>query len=122
MGLAHYMMDEEDAARVPLQQAVASPQDFPNKDDARKRLAVLNMDTTQAGPSALAELEKALEKDSSDPVLLSRIGALQERAGAAEKAAVTYEIVRKHNPDSVQIMAKLARLYAFATEPTGEKR
>jgi tetratricopeptide (TPR) repeat protein len=111
VGMAHYMMDEEDAARVALQRAVSSSQDFPNKDAARKSLDVLNMNTSGANASALAALEKALEEHPNDPVILNRIGSLQEHAGDAEKAADTYETALKQNPDAVLIMAKLARLY-----------
>jgi tetratricopeptide (TPR) repeat protein len=113
LGMTHYMLDEEDPARVALQRAVTSPQDYPNKDDARNRLAVLNMDTTKAGPSLLGELEKALQDHPDDPVVLSRIGALQEHEGAWEKAAATYETVLKQHPENVHIMAKLARVYAL---------
>ena len=112
LGMAHYMMDEEDAARVALQRAVASQQDYPNKDEARSRLAVLNMDTAGAGASVLAGLEKALQDHPDDPVILNRIGTVQEHQGAFEKAAATYETALKQNPDAIPIMAKLARLYA----------
>jgi tetratricopeptide (TPR) repeat protein len=112
LGMAHYMMGEEDAARVALQRAVASQQDYANKDEARSRLAVLNMDTAGAGASVLAGLEKALQDHPDDPVIPSRIGTLQEHQGAFEKAAATYETALKQNPEAVPIMAKLARLYA----------
>jgi tetratricopeptide (TPR) repeat protein len=112
LGMAHYMLDEEDAARVALQRAVASQQDYPNKDEARSRLAVLNVDTAGAGAPALAGLEKALQDHPDDPVILNRIGTLQEHQGAFEKAAATYEAALKQNPDAVPIMAKLARLDA----------
>lgn len=111
VGMAHYMMGEEDAARVALQRALASSLDFPNKDDAKSSLDVLNMDTSGANAAALARLEKALAQHPDDPVILNRIGALQERAGAADKAAETYETALKQNPDAFLVMAKLARLY-----------
>ncbi len=120
LGMAHYMMDEEDAARVALQRAVASQQDYPNKDEARSRLAVLNMDTAGAGASVLAGLEKALQDHPDDPVILNRIGMLQEHQGAFEKAAATYETALKQNPDAIPIMAKLARLYASRLNQSGK--
>ena len=113
LGLAHYMMEEEDAARVALQRAVASQQEYPNKDDARSRLAVLNVDISGAGASALAALEKALQDHPDDPVILNRIGTLREHQGAFEKAAAAYEAALKQNPDAFPVMAKLARLYAW---------
>jgi tetratricopeptide (TPR) repeat protein len=113
LGMAHYMMNAEDAARVALQRAVASQQDYPDKDEARSRLAVLNLDTAGAGASVLASLEKALQDHPGDPVILNHIGMLQEHRGAFEKAAATYETALKQNPDAIPIMAKLARLYAL---------
>lgn len=112
LGMTHYMMDEEDAARAALQKALATKQDYVNKDQAKSALAVLEMKTAGADASVLAQLEKALQAHPKDPVILNRIGTLQERAGLAEKAAGTYETALKQNPDAVHIMAKLARLYA----------
>ncbi len=113
LGMTHYMMDEEDSARVALQRAVASQQDFANKDEARSRLAVLDMLATGAGASALAGLEKALQDHPGDPVILNHIGALQEHEGAWEKAAATYEAILKQKPDVFHAMSRLARLYAM---------
>jgi tetratricopeptide (TPR) repeat protein len=111
LGMTHYMMDEEESARVALQRATAPLQDYADKAEARNALAVLNMDTAKAGASALTTLEKALQDHPNDPVILNHIGMLQEQEGAMEKAAATYETALKKNPDAVHIMAKLARLY-----------
>ena len=68
---------------------------------------------TPPGPALiLAGLEKALQDHPDDPVILNRIGTVQEHQGAFEKAAATYETALKQNPDAIPIMAKLARLYA----------
>jgi tetratricopeptide (TPR) repeat protein len=120
LGMAHYVLDEEDAARVALQRAVASPQEYPNKDEARSRLAVLNMDSAGAGASVLAGLEKALQDHPNDVVILARIGMLQEHQGAFDKAAATYETALKQTPGAVPIMAKLARLYAVQLNQPGK--
>jgi tetratricopeptide (TPR) repeat protein len=120
LGMAHYMMGEEDAARVALQRAVHSPQDYPSKDEAQNRLAVLTMDTAAVGPSVLAGLEKELQDDPDDPVILNCIGMLQEHQGDFEKAAATYESALKQNPGTIPIMAKLARLYASRLNQPGK--
>jgi Flp pilus assembly protein TadD len=112
LGMTHYMMDEEDSARVALQRAVVPHQEYINKEEARKALAILEMDISKQGASALAGLEKALQDHPNDPVILNRIGALQEQGGAVEKAAATYEAALKQNPDAAHIMARLARLYS----------
>ena len=116
VGMAHYMMDEEDPARVALRRAYASAQDFPNKDDARSRLAVLDMKIAGASPAVLSELKKALEDHPKDPVILNRIGAVQEQEGAVKDAVATYETALEQNPDAIPIMARLARLYARENE------
>lgn len=112
LGMTHYMLDEEDPARMALERAASSPLDYANKDEAPVQLALLNINTASGGANVMAHLEDALKQHPNDPVLLSRIGALQEQAGDAEKAADTYQTALKHNPDAVHIMASLARLYA----------
>jgi tetratricopeptide (TPR) repeat protein len=112
LGMTHYMMDEEDPARVALQRAAVPTQDYIGKDEAKNALAVLEMDPTRAGASVLAGLEKALQEHPNDPVILNRMGALQEQAGDVEKAAATYAAALKKNPDAVHIMSRLARLYS----------
>lgn len=107
LGMAHYMLDEEDAARLALQRSVESPRDFANKDEARRRLSLLEGSATEA------ELEKTLKDFPDDPVVLNRLGTLQERQGALDKAADTFETALKQNPDSVPVMTKLAWLYAY---------
>ena len=114
LGMTHYMMDEEDSARVALQRAVASKQDYANKDGSPERAWPRSIWTPpRPGLSALSELEKALKQYPDDPVILNRIGVLQEKAGDVEKAAATYEAALKKNPDAVPILAKLARLYMY---------
>ena len=113
LGMTHYMMDEEGLARVALQRAVVSTQDFPNKDEATNHLALLDMDVSGANESRLATLRQALKDHPDDPVLLNRIGSLEERQGAFDQAAESYEAALKQNPDAVPILAKLARLYAL---------
>jgi tetratricopeptide (TPR) repeat protein len=112
VGMAHYMMDEEEAARASLQRAVSSTQDFAEKDIARSRLTILNINPDNATANVMADLQKELDDNPKDPVILNRIGALQEK-NAPDKAAETYEDALQQDPSAVPIMAKLARLYAL---------
>jgi tetratricopeptide (TPR) repeat protein len=41
IGMVHYMLGEEELARLALEKAVDAPSDFPGKDEARQRLALL---------------------------------------------------------------------------------
>ena len=43
LGMAHYMLGEEEQARVALQNAVNATGDFPEKSEARQRLQVLSI-------------------------------------------------------------------------------
>lgn len=112
-GMTYYMLGQESAARGALQKAMAAPQPFPGKDDARRRLAILDMSATSTDANALAQLEKALKEHPDDPVVLNRIGYQQERAGQWDKAAATYEAVLKAHPDSGAEMAKIAWIDTF---------
>src|SRR4029079_9453060 len=83
LGMANYMMGRLDEARAPLQKAVSVPGDFPGKDEARSRLALLS----QTGNLSIPDLEKFATEKSNDPVTLMRLGAAYAKAGTADKVA-----------------------------------
>jgi tetratricopeptide (TPR) repeat protein len=112
LGMAHYMMGEEDPARVALQFAV-SKSDFPGKQEAEQRLAILAIDPKTASPAVRADLEKRIAKDPADPIAMVRLAAIQERDGDVDKAAATYESAIKQNPQDARAMARLAQLYSI---------
>jgi Flp pilus assembly protein TadD len=110
LGMAHYMMGEDDPARVAFQ-AAASKSDFADRDEALQRLAIIAIDPATATPAQRDQLEKQVQKEPTDPIALMRLASLQERDGDAEKAAATYEAVIKRNPQNVRVLARLAQLY-----------
>ena len=112
LGMADYMMGRTDAARAALQKAVASPQDFTGKEEARTRLALLAEGPAQAQSLSPAQLEQVLQRQPNDPVALMSLGETYERAGAAEKAADAYERALKTNPKLPAPSMKLAQLNA----------
>ena len=112
LGMTHYMLGEEEPARLALQRAVETNKDFPDKEEAQRRLALLKIDSKTASPAELAELEKRVGEEPHDPEALSRLAAIQERDGAVEKAVTNYESALKQNPRNVQVVLKLAQLYA----------
>jgi tetratricopeptide (TPR) repeat protein len=71
LGMANYMMGRLDEARAALQKAVAASGDFPGKDEAKSRLALLS----QGGDLSIPDLEKSAKEKSNDPVALMRLGA-----------------------------------------------
>jgi len=112
LGMAHYMLGEEDPARVAFQAAVQGNKDFPGKAEAGRRLAILSFDVKTANPAQSAELRKRLSESPNDPVAAGRLAALLERDGVFDQAAGIYETALKTNPRNVSGMARLADLYA----------
>jgi tetratricopeptide (TPR) repeat protein len=117
LGMVRYMLDDETPARAALQEAVSSPQAFSGKDDAVRRLAVLSMDVSTADAKTRADLEKRLQDEPGDPVVVSRLGAIYERDGTLDKAANLYEQSIKQNPQNPAIMSRLARVYINLNQP-----
>jgi len=112
LGMAHYMLGEEDPARVALQAAVQAGKDFPGKEEGRRRLAMLALDVKTANAGQAAELRKRLGESPNDPIAAGRLAAMLERDGAFDQAAAIYEAALKSNPRNVSGMSRLAELYA----------
>jgi tetratricopeptide (TPR) repeat protein len=114
LGMTHYMLGEEDAARVALEQASNASRDFPGKDEARHRLRVLAIDVGVADAGTLSYLERYLHETPGDPVALCRLGGIQQRGGAFERAAENYQTALKYSPKNPRILLNLAQLYSSA--------
>src|SRR6476659_1777832 len=108
LGMANYMMGRSEDARAALEKAVASPRDFPGKDEAKSRLSLLS----QGGSTSLADLEKFAKEKPNDPVTLMRLAAAYAREGSTAKAAETYERALQANPKLVEAALALAQLNA----------
>jgi tetratricopeptide (TPR) repeat protein len=111
VGMASYMLDQEAPARRALQNAVAASPDNPVNDEARRRIATLDIDPASAADSVETELEQQLRHDPNDPVALVRLAALEERAGKEATAADNFEAALKIAPQSVPAMVALSRIY-----------
>jgi tetratricopeptide (TPR) repeat protein len=111
LGLAYYMLQEENPARLALQQALASHTEFSGKEMARQSLANLNVDPATATPAVIEELEKQSHADPRDPVVMSRLAVIEERRGNIEKARDYYKTLLENNPQDLIAMVQLARLY-----------
>ena len=111
LGMAHYMMGEEEPARLALQKAADADKDFPDKDEARRRLALLALPVGTANAAARTELENYLRERPNDPVALSRLAQLQQRQGAVDEAVKTYEKVLADYPLFAPATRQLAMLY-----------
>jgi tetratricopeptide (TPR) repeat protein len=107
LGMVHYMMGEEQPARAAFQRALQSGRDFPERDAAVERLALLEVNPA-TGEQALAALEKRLAAQPDDPVALMRLGALSEQNGRLEKARDAYQALLRANPDFKDALIRLA--------------
>lgn len=112
LGMANYMMDQPDAARVALKKAVADKTEFPQKDEAVRWLAFLEDDSGAAKQFSVNELEALVELRPKDVVARSRLAALYRRQGDAKKAAAQYESALSINPNLANAALELAQLYS----------
>jgi tetratricopeptide (TPR) repeat protein len=122
LGMAHYMLGEEEPARLALQHAVATSADFPEKDEARRRLALLDLDAATSDRTVLGELENRAHAESNDPVLLVRLATIEARVGSAGDSAAHFEAVLKLEPRNPRIMMELAQLYSGPLNEPGKAR
>src|SRR5262249_13130251 len=89
-GMAHYMLGEEEPARIALRKAADASTDFPGKDEARQRLALLAINVGTGNGGVRTELENYLRKWPNDPVAMVRLAEIQQRDGAVDQAVKTY--------------------------------
>jgi tetratricopeptide (TPR) repeat protein len=112
LGLAHYMLGDEELARTALQKAVQLPSEFPQKEEAQQRLAVLKVDTQGPTEDARATLDSFLRQQPKDPAALTRLARLQARDGLADQAIDTYRKAVDADPLFAPALRDLALLYA----------
>jgi putative PEP-CTERM system TPR-repeat lipoprotein len=112
VGMAHYMLGEEELARPALQKAVDAAADFTGKDEARRRLVILAIDPDAPPASARTQLEEHLGAMPSDPAALFRLARLQEQSGADEQALRTYEKILTERSSFAPAMLRLALRYS----------
>ena len=112
LGMTAYMMGQTELARVALQKAASAANNFPGKEESKRRLTLLQ---SGAGPSSelsLGQLEAMTKAQPNDVVSQMRLGEAYEKQGTPVKAAAAYEQALKLNPKLASATAKLAQLYA----------
>jgi tetratricopeptide (TPR) repeat protein len=109
-GMANYMMGRTDAARTALEKAVAGPNEFAWKEEAKRRLELLSKQGAGGPNVPPAELEKMAS--SNDPIALVRVADSYEKQGLPEKAAAAYERAFQANTKLPEPAIKLAQLNA----------
>ena len=112
LGMACYMMGQIEAARTALSQATDAQSDFPGKQEAERRLALLGDGSGKTTDLSREQLEAILQRQPEDVIARLFLGETYERQGEFAKAAAAYEKAIKVNPRLFRAMVKLARLYA----------
>lgn len=116
LGMAHYMMGEETAARTSLERSLKAGDSFADAEEARRCLAILNIDPKAISESSRALLQSAITTRKNDPIALCRMAGLFEADGQVEKAVTAYEGALKANPSNVSAALSLVRLYQARNE------
>lgn len=116
LGMTQYMLGEEAAAKAALQRALELDAKVTGADEAKRRLALLELDPAKSGPDARSSLEKTVAERKNDPIALSRLAAIYERDHLPDKALATYEAALAASPSNVSVMLGLIRLLSARQE------
>lgn len=115
-GMACYMAGDESDAMKGLQRALQMNGDFAEKGDCRQRLAILSIDSKQAGADTCAWLEKWTDSHPGDPVALARLATIYQSKGMVDKAQAADQAILNANSQNAFALANLAQIYA-STDP-----
>jgi len=99
-------------ARAALRKAATAAKDFPDKDESKRRLAMLETGTGISPELSITQLEATTKEQPNDPVSQIRLGEAYDKQGSADKAATAFEQALKLNPKLTVATTKLAQLYA----------
>ena len=86
--------------------------DFPGKEEAKRRLSLLEDGEGKGTLLASNETKASLKEQAADPLAQVRLGELYEKQGAFAQAEAAYEKAINLNPSLLSATAKLAQLYA----------
>jgi tetratricopeptide (TPR) repeat protein len=112
LGMVHYRMGEEAAAKVALQSALQLSRQEAWRSEAQARLRILEIDAQSADAKTVIELQTSLQRDAEDPILLTRLAQVAAREGNWKEAASKYEKALVTNDHLVPVMVALGRIYA----------
>ena len=112
LGMTAYMMGRTELARVALQKAASAENDFPGKEESKRRLTLLQSGAGSSPAFSLSRLEAMTKEQPDDVISQMRLGEAYEKEDAPEKAAAAFEQALKLNPKLVAVVTKLAKLYA----------
>jgi hypothetical protein len=108
--MAHYSSGQLDTARDLMRRAVADTAEFKGREDAVKRLALLDEIAGGAQTLQLADLEAMRAAEPKDVVVLLRVASLAEKAADFAKAEAALKAALEINPQLLPALKSLARL------------
>jgi tetratricopeptide (TPR) repeat protein len=111
LGMACYMAGYDSYAITAFRHALQL-NDFPEKDDCRQHLAILNINPKQTSADTCVWLEKWAATHPNDPVALARLSEIYQTKGMTDKALAADQAILNANPQNVFALANLAKLYA----------
>ncbi|MFL6594951.1 MAG: tetratricopeptide repeat protein, partial [Chthoniobacterales bacterium] len=112
LGMAAYMMGQKEVARTALSKSLESTADLPYRKEAEDRLATLKTDGADTQQLPIGELEKQVQQQPNDTVLLMRLADAAEHEKDFAKAADAAERALKVNPKLIAPTLRLARYFA----------
>jgi tetratricopeptide (TPR) repeat protein len=111
LGIARYMMGEEELARQALENALQLNPSFRGNEAAKKSLTLLQFDPAQPGAAQQKIIDAALAERPDDPIALARRAVILEAAGQFDGAIAACEAVLQTNPANVRALLSLIRLH-----------
>ena len=112
VGIAHYMLADEDAARGAFQRALDLNKEFPERNQCQNCLDVLNVDPKTADANTCTRLEGQISIRPDDPIAFTKLAAIYQLNNNTAKAITLCEAVLKASPQSFKADILLAQLYA----------
>ncbi len=110
VGVNSYYLGQEEAARKALQQALKLSPEFTHAAEAKARLAILDFDPAKAGAEVRQLIETELSTRKDDPLLLSRLALLQERAGELKEALASWQAAAAASPTNAGFALGIVRV------------
>jgi tetratricopeptide (TPR) repeat protein len=112
LAMCLYQLGQEAAARQAFGRVLGASTDDAILKPSRERLAMLELDPKTAGPDLKRDLEDRLQREPNDPVVLTRLAAIDVHTAAHEQAARRYEAALKINPRDTRTLTALVELYS----------
>jgi len=116
-GKVNYMLGQETAATTALQKALQLNPSFEGHEECQRCLDLLAIDPSQISPAGRASLEKRIVEIPNDPVALSRLAAVYKLSGDNDRAVQVDQAILQANPNNIQAMLELGRLYSLKNVP-----